>query len=134
MTSYISDTHTLIWHLSGSPSLSPKVRSILVTADRGETGVFVPTIVVVELIYLAEKFKISPDIVKRTFELLEDPRGSYRPVPLDLAVPRSLQSVPRPEVPDLPDRVIAATALVLGLPVLTVDEKLRAFPKITTIW
>jgi PIN domain nuclease of toxin-antitoxin system len=134
MTSYISDTHTLIWHLSGSASLSPKVRSILSAADRGETGVLVPTIVVVEMVYLSERLKINPDVLKRTFELLEDPQGSYRPVPLDLAVPRSAQLVPRLEVPDLPDRVIAATALILGLPVLAVDGKLRAFRKIQTIW
>src|SRR5579859_3277866 len=106
------------------------VRSILTMADRGETGVFVPTIVVVEMVYLSERLKINPDVLKRTFELLEDPQGSYRPVPLDLAVPRSAQRVPRSEVPDLPDRVIAATALILGLPVLTVDGKLRAFRKI----
>jgi PIN domain nuclease of toxin-antitoxin system len=134
MPSYISDTHTLVWHLSGSSSLSPKVRQVLETADKGESSVFVPTIVVVEMVYLAERVKINPDILKRTFELLQDPKGSYRPVPLDLAVPRALASVPRASVPDLPDRVIAATAIVLGLPVLTVDSRLRGFPGIQTLW
>ena|SRR5579862_509923 len=81
MPSYVSDTHTLVWHLAGSPSLSPKVRQVLETADKGESSVFVPTIVVVEMVYLAERVKINPDILKRTFELLQDPKGSYRPVP-----------------------------------------------------
>ncbi|HVR87681.1 MAG TPA: PIN domain-containing protein [Planctomycetota bacterium] len=103
-------------------------------ADRGEAGVLVPTITVVEMVYLAERLKINADVLKRTFELLEDPEGSYRPVPLDLAVPRAAQWVPRSEVPDLPDRVIAATAWILGLPVLTVDRNPKAFRKIETIW
>jgi predicted nucleic acid-binding protein len=39
----------------------------------------------------------------------------------------------RSAVPDLPDRVIAATALRLNLPLVTRDSKIQA-AGITTVW
>jgi len=36
------------------------------------------------------------------------------------------QSVSREQIPDLPDRVIAATALLHGVPVLTRDHRIRS--------
>jgi predicted nucleic acid-binding protein len=38
------------------------------------------------------------------------------------------------EVPDMPDRIIAATALNLNLPLVTHDHKILATSVIQTIW
>ena len=51
----------------------------------------------------------------------------------DLAVARSLGKVPREKVPDMPDRIIAATALSLGVPLITRDAAISA-SGIETIW
>jgi predicted nucleic acid-binding protein len=53
--------------------------------------------------------------------------------PLDLAVSRAVARIPRDQVPDLPDGVIAAAALVRRLPLVTRDGKIRA-SGIETIW
>jgi len=53
--------------------------------------------------------------------------------PLDRAVADAVRFVKRSEVPDLPDRVIAATALALGVPLVSRDGKIRA-SQVTTIW
>jgi predicted nucleic acid-binding protein len=45
----------------------------------------------------------------------------------------ALARIPRDQVPDLPDRVIAAAALALGLPLVTRDAKIRS-SAIQTIW
>jgi predicted nucleic acid-binding protein len=37
-------------------------------------------------------------------------------------------------VPDMPDRIIAATALSLSLPLVTRDAKIQAVTTIQTIW
>ena len=55
------------------------------------------------------------------------------PTPLDLRVTDALQQIRREDVPDLPDRVIAATALALHLPPVTRDRKIQA-AAIHTIW
>jgi hypothetical protein len=37
MSQYVTDTHTLHWHLTSNPRLSPKVRQLLTDADAGYT-------------------------------------------------------------------------------------------------
>jgi predicted nucleic acid-binding protein len=44
-----------------------------------------------------------------------------------------MQVIPREEVPGMPDRIIAATGLHLGVPVLSRDRKIRA-ARLETIW
>ncbi|WP_336389855.1 PIN domain-containing protein [Scytonema hofmannii] len=41
--------------------------------------------------------------------------------------------VERAQVPDLPDRIIAATALYLGVPIISRDNKIQ-LSSINTIW
>jgi predicted nucleic acid-binding protein len=53
--------------------------------------------------------------------------------PLDEGVAKAVYRVPRNAVPDMPDRIIAATALYLGLPLVTKDGRLRK-AGISTIW
>ena len=44
-----------------------------------------------------------------------------------------MERVSRSQVPDLPDRVVYATALALGVPLVSRDGKIRA-SQIRTIW
>jgi predicted nucleic acid-binding protein len=53
--------------------------------------------------------------------------------PVDASVANALENVPRNIVPDMPDRIIAATALHLGLPLVTRDRRLQS-AGIETIW
>ena len=56
-----------------------------------------------------------------------------QPIELTLEVAKAVREIPRTSLPDLPDRVIAATALTFGLPLITRDGKIRA-SGIETIW
>ncbi len=134
MALHVVDTHALVWHFTQDPSLSDRVRSILTNADQGAEGILVPSIVLVEFIYLAERLKIPQDLIRRIVDLVGDPAVGDRMVPLDFEVARTMQSVDRAIVPDLPDRVIAATALVYRHPILTKDSRLKALPGIQTVW
>ena len=53
--------------------------------------------------------------------------------PIDRGVVDAVARVDRDSVPDMPDRIIAATALHLGLPLVAKDKKIRA-AEIETIW
>jgi predicted nucleic acid-binding protein len=53
--------------------------------------------------------------------------------PPDRAVADALEFVSRSEVPDLPDRIISATAIALGVPLISRDAKIRA-AQLETIW
>ncbi len=54
-------------------------------------------------------------------------------VPFNKQIAQSLSTVNRAQVPDLPDRIIAATALHLEIPVISRDSKIR-LSSVSTIW
>ena len=55
MTRYVTDTHALVWHLQSNPHLSETARGIFRDADTGNNQILVPSIVLVEMVYLAER-------------------------------------------------------------------------------
>lgn len=44
-----------------------------------------------------------------------------------------MRLVPRADVPDMPDRIVAATAVYFGVPVISRDARIRA-SNVQTIW
>jgi len=70
---------------------------------------------------------------KRLALALDDPDTCFQVAPLDQAVAVAVQRVPRDVVPDLPDRIIAATALTFGLPLVTRDRRLQS-AGLATLW
>lgn len=95
--------------------------------------IFVPTICIVEATYLREKNRITGEALARLSQALGFARSAFEAIPLTAEIAFVLSRIPRNSVPDLPDRVIAATALALGLPLVTRDGKIRA-SGIETIW
>jgi hypothetical protein len=54
--------------------------------------------------------------------------------PLSRAIAETLHPIPRDSVPDMPDRIIAATALHLNLLLVTRDRKIQSLEKMQIIW
>jgi PIN domain nuclease of toxin-antitoxin system len=87
----------------------------------------------VELTYLVEKARLPAVARVRLIQALDDPATPCLLAPLDRLVADALGSVSRDEVPDLPDRIVTATAAALHLPLISRDAKIRA-SQIQTIW
>ena len=121
MSAYVTETHALIWHLTADAQLSAACREIFEAADRGEATIWIPAIVLVETVYLAEKARFPSALVTQMLDLIDPPSAGYTVAPLDAGVVRSLAAIDRSSVPDMPDRIVAATALKLGIPLLTRD-------------
>ncbi len=88
--------------------------------------IFVSAISVVEVTYLVEKRRVPPEALERLIAALNDSASGFKVAPLDLRVAVALAIIPRETVPDLPDRVVAATALALRCPLVTRDAQIRA--------
>ncbi len=65
---------------------------------------------------------------------LKTPNSSFITHDLTVEISQTLAQIPRLTVPDMPDRIVAATALYLNLPLVTKDQNIRALQTIQTIW
>ncbi|MGI9036751.1 MAG: type II toxin-antitoxin system VapC family toxin [Pyrinomonadaceae bacterium] len=133
MPSFVTDTHAAIWHLGQSNKLSKAAISAVKSAEQSGGIIYVSTITIVEMIYLVEKERILPDILRLLRSALNDSTTVFQIVELNRAVTDALERIPRSDVPDTPDRIIAATAFYLDLPLITRDGKIRT-ANIQTIW
>jgi len=65
---------------------------------------------------------------------LDDPTTAFRLAELSRGICGEVENIPRVNVPDMPDRIISATALHLNLPLVTKDSKIQSLQIIKTIW
>ena len=134
MSSVVLDTHTVVWYLLNSSKLSATASTLIETAITSGELVYLSAISIVEITYLVEKGKLPIAALERLNQELEDTSTGIIIMPLDVAVARSLSRIDRATVPEMGDRIIAATALMLNLPLVTRDQKIRELSVIQALW
>ena len=131
--SLVLDTHAAIWYFYRPKDLSlaalQRVRS---TVDSGRP-VFNSAISLVETIYLVERGRLPLDALRRLEAATKAPGSGLLVQAVDEDVAQAVYKIPRDLAPDMPDRLIAATALRLDLPLVTRDRRLQG-AGIQTIW
>src|SRR3712207_2063414 len=133
MSAVVTDTHALLWYLNNNPLLSAPARTAFENAEQIGQPIYVPSIVIVEMRYLVEKGTITEANYQTVLTELRDSTTAPTIVPLDTDTADALMKIARADVPDMPDRIIAATAVHLGLPLVTRDSKIQA-SAVPTIW
>jgi PIN domain nuclease of toxin-antitoxin system len=134
MSGLVADTHAVVWYFFGSSRLSAYALATIEAAILAGGPVFVATVSLVEVVYLIEKGRIPAETFGRLTQKQTDPTRRFVPIALDPHVADALRGVPRADVPDVPDRIIVATARHLNCPLVTADQRIQAAGIVTTVW
>jgi PIN domain nuclease of toxin-antitoxin system len=132
MISGVLDTHAFVWYLNGDQRLSTSAQIFISSALQQGQLLSVPAISIVEIIYLEEKNKIPQGFITWLLGSLQS--LPFVIVPLDINIIQVIRQIPRTLVPEMPNRVIVATALALGVPLVTKDDTIRQCGLVQVIW
>lgn len=133
MNDVVIDSHAAIWYFADPTESSAPAEAAI---DRAEAigAIYVSAMTIVELTYLTEKNRIPPDVINLLRDALDDATTSFRLIEVSREVADEIKNIPRSIVPDMPDRIVAATALHLNPPLVTKDHKSQALQNVRTIW
>ena len=93
MRRFVSDTQCVIWHFTDEQRRMPKAaRSAFQAAEAGTAQILVPTMVLAEAIFLAERRRVPGSVVQRLLALLDTPTASLRVVSFDLDMVLSVRA------------------------------------------
>lgn len=127
---YVTDTHALVWHLTDDKRLGAGARRVFERSEAGEVIIIVPTIVLAEVLHIARGKRIALTF-QETLERVE--KGSnYEITPLDLPTLRAADAIAANL--ELHDRLIVATAQLVGVSLLTKDAAIRASGLVSVVW
>ena len=130
------DTHVLIWMASDPKRLSKKAREAIrherEKDAREKTGVGIAAITLWELAWLAENGRIQVTGSVESFVRETASRVMVEPITPEIAA--FAVQLPSSFPKDPADRLIAATAMVEGAPLVTADERIRQAKVVRTIW
>jgi PIN domain nuclease of toxin-antitoxin system len=133
MPSVVADTHIVIWLVTNSSRMSSSARDAIRQTIGDGFPVLISAVTIAELIYAKEKLRLPEGVLSIILDTVQREQHGLQVVPFDFEMASIMQRVPRDIVPDLPDRMIAATSLALGIPLISADEKIRR-SGIPVIW
>jgi PIN domain nuclease of toxin-antitoxin system len=126
------DTHVVVWLAFDGSRLSGKARAAIDSARRNGDGLAISDITLLELATLASKSRIRLSISLESF--LQEVEARFVVLPISGRVCARAMALPPAYPKDPADRIIGATALVEGLPLLTADRQILRSKALRTIW
>lgn len=129
----IADTHATIWYLFSDPRLGRAASAFIDQTIANGDHIGVSAISLAEMVYLIEKGRLPATALNDVHAATADPRAVLKYVSVDENIAMKMADVARKDVPDLPDRVIAATGLLYDVPVLSRDGQIKS-SIVRTIW
>lgn len=126
----VLDTHAWLWHAVARERLSGPAREAI---DRAEK-LLVSTVSCFEVTALERRDRIALDrpVTAWIRQALSSDEVDHVDVDIDIAA--TAGQLPDPFPGDPADRLIYATAVARGVPLVTADRAIRDFDPVHTIW
>jgi len=129
----VADTHAIIWYIFADVRLSQIARKTFEQIAADGNQIAFSSITLAEIIYLSEKGRINIDTLDILLEAMNRDNALLIEIPFDRNIAQALKQVDRTQIPDLPDRIIAATGAYLNVPIISRDHKIQ-MSDLKTIW
>jgi len=129
----VADTHTALWYLLKNPRLSTVARNFIEEAATAGNDIVLSAISLAEIVYLAEKGRLPIAAYDELKNALNDPDFVLSEAPFTGEIVEAMRKVERTDIPDMPDRIVAATAVHYRVPVISRDGRIRS-SNVHTIW
>jgi PIN domain nuclease of toxin-antitoxin system len=126
------DTHVVVWLAFEQSQLSRKARAAIDEARNSGEGLAISDISLLELATLATKGRVRLDISLESF--LQEVEARFIVLPISGRACARAVGLPSTYPRDPADRIIAATALVDGLSLITADREIIRSKALRTIW
>lgn len=126
------DTHVVVWLAFDPKQISRKARTAIDDARKNAGGLAISDITLLELATLAAKGRIALRISLESF--LQEVESRFVVLPINGRACARAISLPSTYPKDPADRIIAATALVEGVALVTADREIQKSREVQTIW
>ncbi len=127
----VADTHVVIWLAMDREMLS-KAATDALTKARREDGIAICDATLYELAWLVTNRRVAVEGSLETF--LNDVSRRFLVLPMTPSSARFAAEFTEPYPADPMDRLIGATALDRGVPLVTKDRAIRQSKQVETIW
>lgn len=129
----VVDTHVIIWDALKPELLSQQGSEAIARANQ-EGGILFCEISLWEIAMLMKKGRVQVDTGYRAFIELVIQSNKYIYQGITSEIAELSTQFPPTVNKDPADRIIAATAIIKNVPLVTADENLRRAETISTIW
>lgn len=136
MLTAVADTHTALWYLYGDTALSSRAKAFIDGAASTGDQIGISSYTLLELVFQLERSRpsIATDAFSRLATAL-DAQSVFQEIAFDRRITRIMLGVSRAEIPDPADRIMTATALYFGIPLVTRDRKIaKSTCGVVTLW
>ena len=127
---YVADTHAVLWFLTDDSNLSAVAKEKFESAEQGETVILIASISLLELLYVCKKKKI----ISLFTEFLQQLENGNNYIIYDLDFEVVKQCLQLDKVDEMHDRVLVATAQLIGATLITIDRNISASHYVETVW
>lgn len=126
------DTHVLLWLTSEPEKLSSDAVAAIKDARKEKEGLAICDITLLELTTAINRGRVRLSISLET--LLQEFESKFVVLPITSRACARVAQLPATYPKDPADRIIGATALVEGLPLITADRAIWRSKALHTIW
>ena len=129
----VLDTHVWVWFVS-NPELLSKVSRKAIDAAILKKAIYISSISAWEVALLVANKRLVLTIPVDDWITKSERLPFFQFLPMDNSIAIKSVNLPNPLHKDPADRIIVATAITIGAPIVTKDEKLLKYPHVETIW